>query len=153
MMNKNVLAGMISSARDDWETPQDLFDQLDEEFDFTLDPCATKKNAKCKKYYTEKDDGLSRSWAGERVFVNPPYGRRIYKWVEKCNYAVFIENAKLVVALLPARTDTQWFHSYIYNGNTQIRFLKGRLKFTLNGVSKGPALFPSMVVVWRPYKW
>lgn len=73
----------FSSKTPEWATPQDFFDELNREFKFTLDPCATKKNAKCKKFYTEKDDGLSKSWKGERVFMNPPYGRPIAGWVKK----------------------------------------------------------------------
>lgn len=130
-----------SSKTYEWSTPQDLFDRLNEEFHFTLDPCATKKNAKCQKFYTKEDDGLSRDWSGERVFMNPPYGREIGKWVAKIAY----EGG---VALLPARTDTRWFHDYIY-GKAEIRFLKGRLKF---GESKNSAPFPSMVVIFEALK-
>ena len=73
----------IDKESDLWETPRWLFDELNREFRFTLDPCATKKNAKCKKFYSKKDDGLSKSWKGERVFMNPPYGRVIGAWVKK----------------------------------------------------------------------
>ncbi len=135
-MNNNL---MFSSKTDMWSTPQDLFDQLNEEFHFTLDPCCTDDNAKCMKHYTKKENGLSQSWVGETVFCNPPYGREIGPWVKKCA----AEKAK-VVALLPARTDTKWFHDYIY-GKAEIRFIKGRLKF---GDSKNCAPFPSMVVVF-----
>ena len=148
---------MFSSKSDEWETPQDFFDKLNEEFHFTLDPCATHENHKCDKYYTKEDDGLSKDWTGETVFCNPPYGRVIGKWVEKC----YKENLKgvTVVMLIPARTDTSWFHKYIYNNpNVEIRFLKGRLKFinrlllscNENGEYKlSPAPFPSMVVVFN----
>lgn len=132
--------GMFSSKTDLWSTPQATFDELDKEFHFTLDPCSTHENAKCEKHYTKEDDGLSKDWSGERVFCNPPYGREIGKWVKKC-----VESKSLVVALLPARTDTKWFHEYIY-GKAEIRFIKGRLKF---GDSKNSAPFPSMVVIWR----
>ena len=132
--------GMFSSKTDLWSTPQATFDELDSEFHFTLDPCSTHENAKCEKHYTKEDDGLSKDWSGERVFCNPPYGREIGKWVKKC-----AESKSLVVALLPARTDTKWFHEYIY-GKAEIRFIKGRLKF---GDSKNSAPFPSMVVIWR----
>ena len=132
---------MFSSNSNEWATPQWLFDELDKEFHFTLDPCATKENAKCKKFYTIIEDGLKQKWGGETVFCNPPYGREIGKWVKKS----FEEkgNAKIVI-LIPARTDTQWFHNYIY-GKAEIRFLKGRLKF---GDSKNSAPFPSMIVIF-----
>ena len=131
-----------SSKTHEWETPGDLFDRLNKEFNFTLDPCCTAKNKKCEKYYTVEDDGLSMDWSGERVFMNPPYGREIGKWVEKA----YMSRA-LVVALLPARTDTKWFHDYIYYGKSGIKFLKGRLKF---GNAKNSAPFPSMIVnFWR----
>ena len=139
-MNTNV---MFSSKSDLWETPRDLFDKLDAEFRFTLDVCALPENAKCPKYYTPEQDGLSQPWYG-CCWCNPPYGRQIVKWIEKA--AQSAENGALVVMLLPARTDTRWFHEYIY-GKAEIRFVKGRLKF---GESKNSAPFPSMVVVFRP---
>lgn len=135
---------MYSSKTDNWATPQDFYDKLDSEFHFTLDPCADKNNHKCKKYYTKEDDGLLQDWGGETVFCNPPYGRQISKWVEKC----FNESRKdktIVVMLIPARTDTKYFHQYIYN-KAELRFVKGRLKF---GDSKANAPFPSMVVIFR----
>lgn len=133
---------MFSSKSDEWETPQELFDQLDKEFNFTLDPCATSLNAKCKKYYTKKENGLNISWRGERVFCNPPYGREIGKWVKKC----YEESERaFVVMLIPARTDTSYFHNYIYK-KQEIRFLRGRLKF---GNGKNSAPFPSMVVIFN----
>ena len=136
----------FSSATNEWETPNFLFDELDREFNFTLDPCATAKNAKCKHFYTKADDGLSRSWKNETVFMNPPYGREIKKWMEKA----YMESSKqtTVVCLVPARTDTQWWHDYALQG--EIRFLKGRLKF--NGY-KNSAPFPSAIVVLRAGKY
>jgi phage N-6-adenine-methyltransferase len=131
----------FSSATDDWATPQEIFDELNLEFNFTLDPCASSNNAKCKKYFTLKQNGLVHSWKDDIVFMNPPYGRAIGKWVEKAATC----GAKTVVGLLPARTDTNWFHSWIYN-KAEIRFIKGRLKF---GGAKNSAPFPSMVVVWK----
>jgi len=132
--------GLFTSNTDLWATPQDFYDSLNKEFNFTLDPCATHDNKKCERYYTSEDDGLSKNWGGETVFCNPPYGKEIGKWVKKC-----AESNTLVVALLPARTDTRWFHDYIYN-NAEIRFIKGRLKF---GDSKNSAPFPSMIAIWR----
>ena len=132
---------MFSSKTYEWETPQDFFNELNKEFCFTLDPCAAKENAKCKKFYTKKDDGLSKSWDNEIVFCNPPYGREIGKWVKKASE---LRNGK-VIMLIPSRTDTKWFHDYIYN-KTEIRFIKGRLKF--NDL-KNSAPFPSMIVIFN----
>lgn len=138
-MNTNV---MFSSQTDLWATPQEFFDKLNLEFRFTLDPCATPENAKCKKYYTVLEDGLKQSWFGETVFCNPPYGTAIKDWVKKC----WEEGQQTtVVMLIPARTDTAYFHNYIYKKADEIRFVKGRLKF---GGSKNSAPFPSMVVVY-----
>ena len=140
MINK----GLFSSNKDDWETPQELFDKLNAEFHFTLDPCANDENHKCSKYFTKEDDGLIQSWRGHTVFMNPPYGREIGKWVKKA----FEEGYKAyttVVGLLPARTDTRWFHDYIYSKGAEIRFIKGRIKFSDN---KNSAPFPSMVVIF-----
>ena len=133
----------FSSKTDNWATPQDFFDELDEEFQFTLDPCASPDNAKCEKYFTKEENGLIQSWAGETVFMNPPYGRAIKDWVKKA-YDESKQGAT-VVCLLPARTDTRWFHDYIYE-KAEIRFIKGRLKF---GGAKNSAPFPSMVVIFR----
>lgn len=141
-MNKDV---MFSSKTDQWETPQYFFDELNQEFNFTLDPCADEFNHKCKKYYTKKDNGLNKSWSNEIVFCNPPYGREIGSWVKKSYEEVKYNNCKTVVMLIPSRTDTKWFHQYIYM-KYEIRFLKGRLKF---GNQKNSAPFPSMVVIFR----
>lgn len=133
---------LFSSKSDEWSTPQDLFDVLNNEFKFTLDPCATDENAKCNLYFTISENGLEKSWAGNRVFCNPPYSK-IKKWVEKC--AEEARKGVTVVMLIPARTDTTWFHEYIYK-KAEIRFIKGRLRF---GNSKNSAPFPSMIVIWR----
>lgn len=135
---------MFSSATNEWATPQEFFDELNEEFNFTLDPCATPQNAKCKKFYTIKEDGLKQNWQGETVFCNPPYGRSIKDWVRKC-YEESKKPNTIVVMLIPARTDTAYFHDYIYGLAKEIKFLRGRLKF---GGSKNSAPFPSMVVVF-----
>lgn len=140
-MNTNA---MFSSVMDTWSTPQDFFDRLDAEFHFTLDPCATPENAKCGKFYTREDDGLSQDWGGETVFCNPPYGRTIYDWVKKC-YEESRKPNTTVVMLIPARTDTWYFHEFVYHKAKEIRFVKGRLKF---GNAKYNAPFPSMVVVF-----
>lgn len=147
---------MFSSVSNEWETPKEFFDKLNEEFKFTLDPCATDENHKCDKYYTQKDDGLSKNWKGETVFVNPPYGRDISKWVEKC-YKENYENNITCVMLIPSRTDTKWFHKFIYN-RAEIRFIAGRIKFVnrlLPSWNKegdfklSSAPFPSMVVIFK----
>lgn len=135
---------MFSSATNEWATPQDFYDELNKEFEFTLDPCATPENAKCEKFYTVKEDGLQQNWQGERVFVNPPYGREISKWVRKASEESKKPNT-IIVMLMPARTDTTYFHDYIYKKVKEIRFIRGRLKF---GDSKNSAPFPSMVVVF-----
>ena len=135
---------MFSSAKSDWETPQDLFDELDDEFHFTLDAASSDLNAKCEKHYTVEDDGLSQSWAGNNVFLNPPYGRNMKDWMRKAYEESQAENTTVVV-LVPARTDTAWFHDYVY-GKAELRFLRGRLKF---GGCENSAPFPSLVVVYR----
>jgi phage N-6-adenine-methyltransferase len=136
-------AVMFSSASDEWPTPQSFFDELNREFNFTLDPCATHENAKCPEYFTKENDGLAQDWSGHVVFMNPPYGREIGQWVRKA-YEESVKGAT-VVCLLPARVDTRWFHDYIYH-RAEIRFIKGRLKF---GDSKNSAPFPSMVVIFN----
>lgn len=132
-----------TSRSDEWSTPQDVFDELNAEFHFDLDPCATDENRKCENYFTKEQDGLKQNWGGYRVFCNPPYGS-IAKWTEKC----FREGCKdntLVVMLIPSRTDTRYFHNFIYN-RAEIRFVKGRIQF---GDSGNNAPFPSMIVIFR----
>lgn len=136
---------MFSSESGNWATPQEFFDKLNEEFHFTLDPCADDFNHKCEKYYTKEQDGLAQDWSGESVFCNPPYGRDVPKWVRKCFEEVYSGRCRLAVMLLHARTDTRWFHDYIYH-RAEVRFVKGRLKF---GDGKTSAPFPSMVVIFR----
>jgi len=133
---------MFSSKTDNWATPQWLFDQLDAEFGFTLDVCADDQNAKCDTYFTRDQNGLLQPWHG-RVWCNPPYGRVIADWVAKA--AEYAQGGGLAVMLLPARTDTRWFHDHIY-GKAEIRFIKGRLRF---GDATENAPFPSMIVIFR----
>ena len=135
----------FSCKTDQWETPQAFFDQLDKEFRFTLDPCADETNHKCEKYFTKDQDGLKQDWSGEVVFCNPPYGRMVGKWVQKCFQEVYAGNCKCVVLLLFANTDTRWFHDWIYH-KAEVRFIKGRLKF---GGGKVNSPKPSMVVIFR----
>lgn len=139
---------MFSKKSDEWETPQDFYDFLNTKFNFTLDPCATHENHKCEKYYTKEDDGLSKSWFGESVFVNPPYSK-IKDWIEKGyrERRQDLEFKTSVVFLIPARTDTRYFHDYCSKAD-KIIFIKGRLKF---GNSKTGAPFPSMLVVFGKY--
>jgi len=133
----------MTSNSDEWTTPQWLFDELDGEFHFNLDPCSTDENAKCKTHFTVSDDGLHKNWGGCRVFCNPPYSQ-IAKWVEKA-YRESLKEGTVVVLLIPARTDTRYFHDYIYH-RSEIRFISGRLKFSN---AKWNAPFPSMVVIFR----
>ena len=135
---------MFSSKTDLWSTPQDFYNKLNEEFNFNLDPCSTHDNAKCEKHFTIEDNGLIQSWEGHIVFCNPPYGRELRSWVEKAHNEAKKENTT-VVMLIPARTDTSYFHDFIYGKAKEIRFIRGRLKF---GESKNSAPFPSMVVVF-----
>lgn len=135
---------LFSSKSHEWETPLELFKECDREFHFNLDVCATKKNTKCKKFFTKEQDGLKQSWKGT-AWCNPPYGREITAWIVKA----FLEmtQGNTVVCLLPARTDTRWFHYYIYNRPwAKVKFLRGRIKF--NG-HKNSAPFPSMIVVFK----
>ena len=137
---------LYSSRTEEWETPQDFFDALDAEFHFTLDAASTDENAKCANHFTKEDDGLHKSWGGQRVWLNPPYGKGIGKWLKKA-YEESREPGTVVVCLVPARTDTRWFHDWIYQKpDVEIRFVKGRLKF---GGGKNSAPFPSMVVVFK----
>lgn len=140
---------LFSRKSDEWATPDDLFQKLDNEFQFTVDAAATKENTKCKYYFDSERDGLEQDWGNEVVFVNPPYSQ-ISKWVEKAAHESGMwdtERNCTVVMLLPARTDTRWFHDYIYNKRRcEVRFLKGRLKF--KGADNS-APFPSMVVIFR----
>ena len=139
-----ISSGLLTSAKDDWETPLWLFKQLDDEFHFTMDAAASDTNHKCEIYFTKEDNALLRNWGGETVFCNPPYGKGIGKWVEKA-YRESRKPGTTVVMLIPARTDTKWFHNYILDV-AEIRFIKGRLRFSGATVN---APFPSMVVVYR----
>mgnify|MGYP001735844585 FL=1 len=147
---KRLNPALFSSVKMDWATPQAFFDALDAEFHFTLDPCASPGNAKCGKFYTIADngpetDGLSQSWdRGGAVFCNPPYGRAIYDWVFKC-WRESRKPGTTVVLLIPVRTDTRYFHEFIYRKAREIRFIRGRLRF---GDGTAPAPFPSMVVIF-----
>ena len=131
----------FSSATDNWATPQDLFDAWDAVYNFEVDVCASEENAKCKSYYTKEQDGLAQDWSNKRCWMNPPYGREIGKWMKKAYEAG--QQGATVVCLVPARTDTAWWHDYAAKG--AVYFLRGRLKF---GNAKNSAPFPSAVVVF-----
>lgn len=139
---------LLSSKNMNWCTPQDFFDKLDLEFGFVLDAAATDKTAKCQRYYTPETDGLAQSWQCDgAVFCNPPYGRQLGKWVRKAWQEA--QTGQVIVLLIPARTDTAYFHDFIY-GKAEIRFLRGRLYFTDEaGNAADCAPFPSMVVVYN----
>ncbi len=133
----------FSSKTCEWPTPQGFFDALDDEFGFTLDPCSSDENRKCEKHFTIKENGLAQSWRDETVFMNPPYGKEIGKWMAKA-YGES-KNGATIVCLVPARTDTSWWHDHAMQG--EIRFVRGRLKFE-GATSSAP--FPSAVVIFRP---
>lgn len=133
-------AGLFSSETAEWATPLDFFASLDREFGFTLDVCATADNAKCERHYTASDDGLAQPWAGT-CWMNPPYGRGIGRWIEKA-YRSSLAGA-VVVCLIPARTDTNYWHEYVMRAD-EVRFVRGRLHFN----DAGPAPFPSAVVIF-----
>lgn len=141
-----IADALFSSAKQNWETPQWLFDELNEEFGFELDAAADESNCKCPHFLSEGDDALCFSWADlvSSVWLNPPYGRGAGEWVRKAHEES--QRGATVVCLLPARTDTAWFHDHVY-GRADIRFLRGRLKFV---GATSPAPFPSMIVVFRP---
>lgn len=141
-MNQDL---MFSSAKDDWETPQKFFDKLNDEFKFTLDVCALPTNAKCFRYFTPEQNGLSKQWNGEVCWMNPPYGRESTgKWIQKA-YEESLRGT-IVVCLIPARTDTKSWHEYCMKAD-EIRLIKGRLRF---GGVKNAAPFPSAVVIFKP---
>jgi phage N-6-adenine-methyltransferase len=138
---------LYSSRSEEWPTPQDFYDRLDREFDFTLDPCATSDNAKCSLFFTKEDNGLHQDWGKHTVFCNPPYGKQMRAWAKKCYDAS--ECGATIVLLAHSRTDTSWFHDWVYRKAAEIRFVRGRLKF---GDGKQSAPFPSMVAVYKPPK-
>lgn len=135
---------LTSSQSCEWSTPQDLFNELDKEFKFTVDVCASDDNAKCERYYTKSDNGLRHEWYGT-CWMNPPYGRQVGLWIEKAYKAS--TQGVTVVCLLPARTDTRWFHDYCIKG--ELRWIRGRLRF---GDGNGRATFPSFLCIFRGAK-
>ena len=144
--------GLFTHEKKDWGTPNKLFQDLNEVYHFNLDPCSSETNHKCELYYTKEMNGLEKNWGGKNVFMNPPYGSEIKCWVKKA-YEESLKPNTTIVMLLPARTDTIWFHSYVY-GKAHLHFIKGRIKFLNNGVEEDSAPFPSMIAVLngKPYK-
>ena len=130
-----------------WETPPEVFEPLQREFHFTLDPCCTESTAKCDTWFDERKDGLVQDWSNHRVFMNPPYGREIYAWTRKAKQ----EAAKgaLVVGLLPCSSDLRWWHEDVL-GHAEVRFIRGRVRFLTGGPYRASGFFPSVIVVWRP---
>ncbi len=147
-MSAMVDQALMSSRSEEWETPDDLFARLDKLFGFRLDACASADNAKCPTYFTRQDDALRQDWAPyARIWMNPPYGRRIGAWMEKA----YRESRRgcLVVCLVHARTDTRWWHDWVA-GKAAATFIKGRLTFKRGHERSTTAPFPSVVVVYAP---
>lgn len=141
---EHVMRVMSSSKLMTWPTPQEWFDYLNLEFGFTLDPCCEHDTAKCEKHYTPAEDGLAQSWRDERVFMNPPYGREIGPWMRKA-YEEARDHGALVVCFVPARVDTNWWHTYAAKAS-EVRFPKGRAK----NPDGGAWPFPVAVAIFRP---
>lgn len=134
--------GLFTSLTPEWPTPRGVFDMLNRRYHFTLDACASPGNATCERYFTKEQDGLRQEWTGT-IFLNPPYGAEIGRWLRKA--VTSAQSGATVVCLVPARTDTAWWHDYCMQG--EVFFVRGRLHF---GDGKGPAPFPSAVVVFEP---
>lgn len=131
----------------EWATPPEVFDPLHAEFGFTLDACATAANAKLPRYFTEVENGLEQDWSGERVFLNPPYGREIYPWTRKARLSA--ASGALVVGLLPASTDLAWWHEDVVAAGAEVRYIRGRVRFLTGGPYRASGFFASVVVIWR----
>lgn len=129
-----------------WETPPEIFKPLEQEFRFTLDPCATPESAKCALFFTEADNGLEQDWSGHRVFMNPPYGREIYAWTRKAR--IEAQRGTLVVGLLPASSDLAWWHNDII-GFAEVRYIRGRVRFLTGGPYRASGFFASVVTIWQ----
>jgi len=136
-----INSGLFSSNTCEWETPQEIYNKLNQEFDFNIDVCATDQNTKCKRFFSPTQDGLLQKWEGV-CWMNPPYGVIIKKWMKKA-YLSSLQGAT-VVCLIPSRTDTSWWHDYVMKG--EIRFIRGRLKFSGH---KWNAPFPSARVIFK----
>lgn len=143
-MAGHITTGLMSSDSIYWGTPQALFDKLDAKFHFDCDVCACEGMEKVPfNYYTPEIDGLAQDWRENKSnWMNPPYGREIGQWMKKA-----CESNANVVCLVPARTDTDWWHSYVMGKAVEVRFIRGRLKF--EGAKNGSAPFPSAVVIYK----
>lgn len=139
-----IQKAMVSSKSNEWSTPQDLFDELNKEFHFTLDPCSTDENAKVHNHFTIVDDGLKKDWTRDIVFMNPPYGGHTGDWLRKAY--VSSQGGATVVCLIVSSTDRSYWHDIIFPYAYQIRFIRGRLHF---GQSKTSAPFASAIVVFK----
>lgn len=141
---------IMTSDKQDWETPQEFFDNLNNEFDFELDAFASDKNAKCKHFFTERDDSFQQDWTKYKsIFINPPYTSKVQDEVlKKINDTISSNWRGVIVLLIPARTDTKRWHDYIFNKADDIRFIKGRLRFEVDGIPRGSSTFPSAVIVY-----
>lgn len=139
-----------SAVHTTWTTPPALYLALDQEFHFTIDVAAADATAQCDRYFTKEDDALCQSWSGERVFCNPPYGRELERWISKAVVEAQ-EGGALVCMVLPARTGNRWFHQHCLP-HGEVRFIRGRLGFSVGAHSRSRAPFDSMVVVFRPYR-
>jgi site-specific DNA-methyltransferase (adenine-specific) len=149
--NRAVIAGMRTRSNGryngngrEWATPPEVFQPLDDEFRFTVDACATRENAKVSRFWTEADDGLSKDWTSERVWLNPPYGREIYSWTKKARTS----GAEVVVGLLPASCDLAWWHNDVLPA-AEVRYLRGRVRFLTGGPYRASGFFASVIVIWR----
>ena len=139
----NRTAAMMTSVRHDWATPSCVFDPLNREFGFTLDVCAHEENAKCERFFTVRDDGLSQTWTGT-CWMNPPYGKDIGAWIAKARRSAGA--GATVVCLVPSRTDTAWWHKHVI-GHAEVRFVRGRIRFV---GAKASAPFPCAILIYRP---
>lgn len=149
-INKNNIGVHFTSNSDEWTTPDEFFQRLDKWYNFTLDPCCRKETAKCAKFYTKEDDGLSKDWSNEVVFVNPPYSKGCQaKWIKK-SYEESLKGAT-VVMLVPARPDTKAWFEYCSKA-TEIIFIVGRMKFVNGEKNNAPAPFPSCLVIFKKMK-
>lgn len=149
-IGENMEQAIFSSEKMDWETPQELFEALNREFDFTIDLAASPSNAKCSRFYTAKENALEKNWEGETAFLNPPYGRDCWKWIQKA-YSESKKPNTVIVLLIAARTSNKEWHEYIFPNAKEIRFIRGRLKFTTNAKKNSSAPFPSAIVVFAKH--
>lgn len=145
MINK----GLFTNNSNEWETPKELFQKYDDIYHFTIDLASTKDNTKCERYYTKEDNSLLKDWSGETGWLNPPYGKEISLFVKKAYDTIMNNKNTTIVMLIPARTDTSYWHDYIFNNKyVKIEFLRGRVKFLCNGIRKQSAPFPSAIVIF-----